>query len=350
MKKHIYPHTYSGLRRVRVALRNYVAKIVSKVFLLDIGKHTSSRVMQSRIGVGVYNIIIPLTFALMLVYALPAYAQPEVIKSAHRQVIESVDKLSEVKELDLSPEEKAARELELKKIALDKVVTLSILETESIRTSLTNLELQEEGIEAELRILKDQFSNRLVDYIEHLNFIKNGIKASEDLDQVQNIAGSFNEWREFIYNGGIKEVLELLLFSQNQSLIDIADYRFSKIASDLKKITSPKLQSIIREQFLNPAALSIKEAREFNNRALALLSEYLPKKEVIETEENEEQTVVEIVLLVDAPNPILEIEEEPIIEKLTVRDLVINSLHKLKEAYSGFLGLRDLVISQVSTE
>jgi len=277
------------------------------------------------------------------------YAQPEIIKDSHREVIDSVDKIYEVRESNLTQQEKLAKEMELKKTALDKVVEFSILETENFKTNLINLEVGEDEFEAELLALRDTLLIKLDDYLEHFDFVRNGIKASDNLEIVQSIAGSFNDWREFTYNPEIKKVIEFILIFQNKSFIKLADLRFGKIASDLRTVISPKLQSSIRQQFLNPAAISIRGAREFNNRAMALLADYISEEKAfgeseIDTPGLEEEAAFDSGFVPEEEIAVKEDEKQ--VEELTIRDLVISSLQKLKDAYSKFLSLRDFVGGQ----
>lgn len=253
-------------------------------------------------------------------------AQSEAIKSARQEVVESLDELNGAKEEILSPAEKEKRELALKKSALQKILTLSILETENIKEKLFSL--KDKDIKAEFLVFREQLIENLDSALERFRETEDSLENDLELSEVEMIAGDLSDWRDASYAPESKKAIDFITVFQNKSILKTADQRFGKISAELKKIKSGKQT---RQPALNQAAQNLKEARELQDRAMSLLATYLPKTEGEATLERE--TAAEAV----------DLNAETDTPAQTIRHLVSKSLSKTKEAYKHFLDLNDLV-------
>ena len=282
--------------------------------------------MGSKIVVKHFSIAV-FIFALGVFLAgTPALAQPEEIKSAREDLILSAEKLSQTKDAELTPEKKAERDFELKRAALGKIISFSILETQDIKRRL----LIVAEVEAELSVLRDYFLAELEDYLDHLGVAENILKISVDLNAVQKLAADLDGWRESIYNPELKKMMDFVLAFQNKTLLKIADQRFIKMAAEFKKAKTGKLSQTLVLNLLGEAALSLRAARETSNETAKLLLRYLPESQDGES--------------ADAPSGQEEIlpPEPAENEKPGIRDLIAHSLSKIRDAYKNFIELNDL--------
>lgn len=244
-----------------------------------------------------------------------AYAQSDAIKSARQEVIDSLDKFTDAKDESLSPAEKEKKELGLKKSALQKILTLSILETENIKEKLSGLK----DIEAEFLVFKEQLIENLESALERFRETEDGLSKNQELTEVENIASALSDWRNASYSPGVKMAVDFIMVFQNKAVLKTADQRFAKISAELRKMRSGKQ---IWQPVLNQAAQNLREARDAQDQAMGLLAEYLPK--------TEEDTA-------------LPQTDTPELQPPTIRAVITNSLGKTKEAYKHFLNLNEII-------
>ncbi len=273
----------------------------------------------------------------LILLPLASYGQPEAIKSAREAVIETLDKLAAVREQELNPRDKERREFELKKLALNKIADLSLLETEDLETKLEALS----EIPAEFLILKDSFLIALANFLEVLSGFKKQLLISNDLATVQNLAGEFKNWREAIYNPEVKKIAALMSVFQNKKLLKVADARFELIAGEIRRL-KPAPKSIPENwlALLNQAALKLKSARELNAEAINQLLNYLPVIEETPVDIAEDTPMREPKELkpeTEKPEPSAP-EAEP-----TIGELTGQSIAQIREAYQNFIRLNNFI-------
>src|SRR3989344_336599 len=216
-------------------------------------------------------------------------------------------------------------ELQLKKLGMEKALTLSLLEIEGLKKRLD----AQYNSEAELALLQEIFSEKLAQYAAHLSSLKQ-VLENLDLPGIRKIAKEFSAWREEVYNPEVKKMVELILVQQNKILLKTADLRFAKTAFDLKKKKTARLEPELWQPLLNASAFNLKMAREFTKEAGAILISYLPTPTPNASPE-------------PTPTPSLSARKIEKIENKEIKDLVSSSLTKLKTAYANFIELNNLI-------
>ena len=262
-----------------------------------------------------------LTLAFIGIASKQTLAQSETIGSVKETASFGANKFLETEESApfFIEGEKTKKELELKKLAFEKIITLSSLEIRGLLKKIDGLE----DVEAELLPLKKNFTEELENYLDKLIVDADALNNNGDLQSIQSLASDFSEWRESAYNPVVKKVVDFILSEQNKALLKVAEQRFLKIESELnKKTRSAKITIDLWESLLNEAASNLKGARNANTMALALLRDYLP------------------------------IQDEKIQKSggLTIRSLVALSLNELKKTYRNFFELGDLVKKATSSK
>lgn len=235
-----------------------------------------------------------------------AFAQSEAARSAREEVLETVDRLAEIRNAELDPAEKERREVILKRSALEKIVNLSIIETSDLKNKLEGFT----GVPEELTALQDQLLIKLESYLTHFRRVNADLKNTRALLEIQSLASNFKSWRESVYNPEINEVLDFILVFQDKAFLKTAEGRLLKFTSEVKKT---KLSRESYQPLLNEAARNLRGAREANNQALNRLANYLGEP------------------LSD------EVLPEP-----SLRELVEASLTKIRSAYRNLIDLAHL--------
>lgn len=263
-----------------------------------------------------------LAIAALLAFQGTAYAQPEAVKAAREAVVESIERLEEIRSLpSVNQDERDEIELELRRDALKKIIAFTVLETAELKTKMERLK----DVEAPFIILEDPYLETLERFLDDLKTNQGALDQALTSDEVRKIAGAFAEWRASNYNPAMRRMTAFALAFQNRTLLKVADQRFIKVASDLKK---SKIGQEIWQGLLGGAALRLREAREHNNQAINALSQFLP------TEQNLSPSMQE------ADSPPEEPREEP---ETAVKYLVEKSLGSMRGAYKNFLELNELL-------
>lgn len=252
---------------------------------------------------------LPLAIISSLLFGGPVFAQTEELKAATQGVVESGDRLEDIKtNEELTDEERVAKEAEERRTALEKIFELSQLEVKTLLLKVNAVdELSVEYIELQIRLLKqlNLMATLLKDF-------QNRLEEAASLDAVKDLAIEFKAWREEAYNVTVQVSLEFISVFQAQTLLRIAENRFDKIANDLRRLRSSRVVKIeILEPLLNWAGQDLKEARALLNQAMILL---------LETKE----------------------------DKPSVNEIVKNMVSKIKDAYSRFLEMSSLVRKMVN--
>lgn len=274
---------------------------------------------------------ISLSALLLLAFGLTpgaGFAQSDTIRSARQDVILSVDKLNQANGQNLSATDKIKEELRLKKDAFEKILALSILETRNLKDKIGALT----EVEAELSVLQDTFADQLESYLSYFSGLRDKLRQTTVLGDIEALAGDFNDWRATGYNPQIKKIIDFGLTFQNKTLLRIADQRFSKMTADLKKAKNDKVTLDTLQNLLSKSAVNLKEARNFNNQAIILLvAAYQPS-----------QTVAEIADAVKTNNVETNIDANQDANP-SIRDLIALSMINMKSAYKNFVQIAGAV-------
>ena len=124
---------------------------------------------------------------------------------------------------DLTPEEQQSRRLEI----FEKVLNLSIKETEGIINQLKTLENLDEKNSSFRVQLSEKFSGFLEFYEEQKKNLENPEEI--DLAKIKNWAQSLKDWRENVYLPVLKTAIDFLLINQQKIALEITEKRHKKI-------------------------------------------------------------------------------------------------------------------------
>ncbi len=271
----------------------------------------------------------------LVILTVPVFAraQSDEIKSTRKEVIEAIDRLSAIKDQELSPAERVRREAELKRAALEKILTLSDLETRGLRLRVAGTA----DIGDAFVPLREDLVTRLDGYGDYFAGMKRVLKNTVALDDIQKLAGQFKDWRDSTYNPETRKAAEFVLSFQNRDALKTADQRLIKIGSDLRRHKVLKSKIEIWQSTLMRAAQNLKQAHQLNDQALEILAGYIPRQ--IE----EEITPAQTMSTADADEQPAAGDGLPITEPApTISDLIEGSVAKIREAYAGFIELATL--------
>jgi hypothetical protein len=250
------------------------------------------------------------------------HAQSEAIKEAREAVISSVNKLSEVGDRNLSPAEKEKKEISLRKEALERIVTLSILETDEISLKLVTLT---KSVPDEFIPLHNIFISETEEYLDYLALLKRNIRTLDSAEEISELAGSLKAWRETTYNPEIKKMVEFILAFQNKLILEKADERLKKINQDIKRLGKENSS----ENLVQQAAVNLEKAHRANESAMEQLKEYIPR------------TDAELSALSEPVPQLMKTQALP--EPPTVRERIEDSLLNIRKAYKNFIEINDSI-------
>lgn len=246
---------------------------------------------------------------------------------------------------DISPEERAAKKMDLTRNALAKAVE----KTQNMRTALEELNFEEGTAEWTLK------NSHLGEVEGYAAFYKEKGLALDGLSTVEEIDALIQEiidYRENTYAPSAKNVLEfILVFSYSPSVLETARERLGSIQADIERLGG--LELIESDQFtetLNQAAAALNEAENLQTQAQLILTktyritsteEIAPP--VIEGDASSEMptTADPLPELIEAATG-TEIMEEGVVSELassdlTARELAEESLNKIKGLYNIFM-------------
>lgn len=224
----------------------------------------------------------------------------------------------------------------------DKVLNLSIKETEDIINQLKALENLDEKNSSFRNQLLDKFNGFLKFYEEQKKNFENPEEV--DLAEIKSLAQSFKDWRENVYLPAFKTATDFLLINQQKIALEITEKRHKKISVDVKKLKRINLKgSGELEKFSEQAANSIKDARDLYQEAENSFWSML---------ETASTTASSTDLIVTSPTstpaatttiPAVEETGENQILILSIKNLIGQSLNKIKEAYQIFIEMSNFV-------
>jgi hypothetical protein len=251
-----------------------------------------------------------------------AHAQSDAIKAARKAVIQSIANLSSLETADLSQAERATLELKLKRGALSEILNLSSLETVDLKEKLEAIDNLDEAFFP----LRDELAAKLGEYVVYIAEADEKVEEAATVTEIQELAGDFKDWREMAYSPDARKGFDVVIAFQNRGALEIAEQRIAKLSSEFKtrgaKSGWLKSQDELWRTSLAGAAANLKDARSLNDRALEIVSSYIPKPEGIEAETAGGDAEVSVA-------------------GATVRELVEGSIGKLKEAYQKFISLTE---------
>jgi len=279
---------------------------------------------------------------LFIFYALTAvnFASAQTaVQKAFENVKGKLDELVGAKDED------SVSDLTLRIETFKKVIELSISEAKDLKLKLLAL---------------DKLSKELADWqktmIEKLNFALDYYEGRKEflidnarelnLPSIRELAQGYKTWREEHYLKTADQIRDLLLIQQEQKSIQVANRRAQKIAEDLKKIEKAKIKGAADlNKLLAKAQDLIKEGVKLNDQAYNQFLNQFISFEISNSApvagETPEITAVATSSTSTLPEP--EATSTEVIFQPSIKDLVRESLNKIKEAYQVFIEMSNLV-------
>jgi hypothetical protein len=190
---------------------------------------------------------------------------------------QSVNELIEVKDdKSISEAERLMKELEARKQVVKDALSLSLKEIAGLEKSFTTLHSKDERVIA--------FQKSSLDYLELAKtFYEEKIKAVDaitGLEEIKAAAQNIKDYRDAGYNAKTERINNFWLLNQTDSLIKVAETRWTKIDADLNKLE--------RGKFINPGYFdtNMAKAKKYINDATNLSNE--AKEQILKEFETEE--------------------------------------------------------------
>jgi len=302
-----------------------------------------------------------------------AFAQTPIQK-AFEGVKEKLDDLVNAKD------ENNLTDLSLRIETFKKVIDLSVSEAKDLKVKL----LAVDNMSDELGGWRDKMIGNLNQAVDHYNGQKEFLADNEksiDLETIKSLAQSFKTWRDENYLATADEVRDFLLVGQEQKSIQVAKKRLQKITDDISWLQKSGLKGIAElQKLLNNASALISEGEslnkeaddEFMNRYVYLepvesqlensgptgpVSEATSSTSTPASQPKDTETVEPInaatgsTSILESINQATSSTSTPpetststeVFPPLSIKDLVRDSLGKLKEAYQVFIEMSNLV-------
>ncbi|MCL4405927.1 MAG: hypothetical protein M1586_00680 [Patescibacteria group bacterium] len=250
----------------------------------------------------------------------------------------SVNQLIEVKDdRSLNNDERLAKELEARKQVVKDALALSLKEIDSLENSLKAIETKDERTAA--------FKKVSFEYLESARgFYEEQIKTIDDLHDIDGVkaeAQTIKDYRDGGYNAKVGRISNFLLLNQTDEFIKIAETRWQKIDSDLKKLE--------RGQFISTGYfdISMQKARKYIRDAASLAND--AKEQILKDFEAEQAALVEkptLMATAETENPTpaeITPAETAKPEVVNPKELAEASLTNLKSGYDVFLKISQAV-------
>lgn len=253
----------------------------------------------------------------------------------------AVDLINVKNEQNLSAAEKEKEEFNLRLEVLRRVIALAEQETASITNQLKNAEDSTEKVFAGQR---EQLLKQFESFAEFYKQQKQNLENSEALTlaDIKDAAQSLKEWREKNYSPIFEQATDFLLLRQQKFIGELTAKRYQKISVDLKKLKKFNANAFEKtEKMLERAAAAIDESRNLGQQAEQMfLSAY------ININKNATSTASSSILLLTTSTSSPEIKTESQKtenQNLSIKNLVGQSLNKIKETYRIFIEMSDSV-------
>ncbi|OGG38491.1 hypothetical protein A3I34_01765 [Candidatus Jorgensenbacteria bacterium RIFCSPLOWO2_02_FULL_45_12] len=295
---------------------------------------------------------------------VPASAESNAAQKALEGIKESVDTLVNAKD------ENNPNEMAFRVEALKKVIDFSEVETKELKVKLFS-SFEEPHASGTIEMWQDSVISRLNDALTRYETEK---KSIEDIgenatkDDIKQKAEGLKAWRDETYMPLANEVNDFLMVHKQKKSIETANARLEKIRGDVSK-----LEKAFSVKKVEPLASKLNQANEILSEASALAEEassafknnYLLvfennnennssstqagdeiNTEAKENNQNSTTTITdseEVAASLDAPQNVSSSTEAEIKLQPSIKDLVRESLAKVKEAYQIFIEMSGFV-------
>lgn len=296
---------------------------------------------------------LPLLSALLVIVMSAAYinnacAQSQGIKEAFENVKESLDDLATAKD------DQRSMELSLRIETLKKVLELSIAEAKDMRVKLLELENLEDNEEAWRISITDAMKDAIDYFKSKEQYIIDNEKTLA-IDDVKTIANELKAWRNKYYLPKFSEARDYFLIQQQNKTIETARKRWQKINADVQKLEKAKVRGIKEARtMLGAAHALINEGLSLNEEARAnFFTMFIESREKATSTLNASTSVIIEFPLLDATSTeavatstdisTSTISSESQTTTTSIRDMVKESLSKIRDAYNIYIDMSTLV-------
>jgi len=271
-------------------------------------------------------LIILITIGLMTKPIIFVYAQETATTSNFQTNTSILQKaLKSIEDLiNIKDEEGESLAFRIK--AFKQVIELAIAEAKNLKVKLISLEKLDEK---ELDWQNEQIEklNTIIEFYEKEQKTLSEQKAVT-LEWIKTKAQNFKEWREDNYFPVAEDINNFLLIQQQQKAIETAQERLKKINRDLQLFKKREIKNLkLLSDLFAKAELAIAESIKLNKQATTAFWEDQKKSKLIN---NTTTTVSSTTTL-------------SISSSINIRDLIKESLNKIKEAYQIFIEMSKLV-------
>lgn len=287
-----------------------------------------------------------------------ARAESGAVQKAIENVKESIGDLVGAKD------EKTSDELGLRIGTFRKVLELSAAETKEFKISLLAIETQKDEDLLRWKEMMLESLKTAADHFENEMEWLSGNETTLTLEGIKKTAESFKKWREESYLSSVDQIQEFLLLEQERAAIKTAEKRLQKVTEEVKKILKSKGSTKSGKELarlLTLVAKTVVESRNLNQDGQAIFfnDHVFPLIPVSTSTVTSTLPVATTTPPVEPPpfpplpsvvttstatstassTPALPPEPAP----PTVKELVIASLIKIRDAYQIFIDMSALV-------
>jgi hypothetical protein len=253
----------------------------------------------------------------------------EISTSTLIEVQEDTQNLIKAKDQENpTPEEEQKLRLEI----FTKVINLSLKEVEDIINQLNALKNLNEPETA----LLDQLLEKFNGFLQFYNEQKENLAPTAELDlaTIKKLAQDFKDWRENTYLPIFDTATDFLLINQQKAILEMTEKRYQKISLDVAKLKKANLKGIDQlEKYLNQAADLIEAAK-------TIWQETQDNFWQVTTATSTATSTIASVATSTATSSAVTTEEN---QPLSIKNLIRDSLNKIKEAYRIFIEMSNLV-------
>lgn len=264
------------------------------------------------------------------IFNAPITVMASDIPTTIEEIRDSISDLLIAKDDDsVSEQEKEKKKVEAAKNTLKKILELGLLEIKTFKSKLDDLNIGDLVVSDYTFDSSDVYDSldRLLNYYEA--FYKDTLKRLQSVkkyEDIQVLAKDIKLWRENTYTPGIQKILALDLVLRNKNIIKIANSRFDKILSDLRKLKNSGLISLSEvERYLADATANLKAAEALDSEITKITLQLLKKQTLnLDNQKKNDSRLI-------------------ISDYKRINNLVDQSIIKVKEAYKIFIALNSEV-------
>lgn len=292
-----------------------------------------------------------LSLSLAGVFPVFTHAQDNPVQKATQDIKNSVGDLVTAKD------ENAGNELRLRMDTFHKVLELSLVEAKEFKA---NIVVMDTGKIKEIERWKDSVLGVLDVAQKYFGDQEEWLDLNSktlDLAGIKTAATKFKEWREKNYLETVDQVQAFLLITQEALAIKTSEKRLQKVAEEIKKILRTRAGSkktTELSELLASAVNLITDAKSMNEDAsniffqnyvlpLIATSTATSTLPIATSTPPIPTSTLELATSTATSTPLIGVPLPPPSPALTIKDKVIASLTKIRDAYQTFIDMSNSV-------